>query len=214
MEEKKTSTKAKIAIGVGALVVLGSLGGKGGSKGKPADGSAPASAATAPSNGAAAAPSSAPAAAPAPTAAKAAAPEPAFVTQRAEACKRYEAASNDIKKSAVYSELEKAAEGAGHRAEAFEGTIEEIKTPSAGGDSVLVKVRTPWGTFGNNDIFQGHKRGTKKGSAVYNALGELEEGAKVRVSASMIVPEKGFIEKNAVCGDDWLAKFDKIEKAN
>jgi hypothetical protein len=212
MEEKKMSTKAKIAIGVGALVVLASLGGKGGTKDKAAESSGPG---TGPS---AAAPNAAPAAVTAAAPAKAVEPakvaEPAFVTQRAEACKRYEAATNDIKKSAVYSELEKAAESAGHRADSFEGTLEEIKTPAAGGDSVLVKVRTPWGTFGNNDIFQGHKRGTKKGSAVYNALGELEEGAKVRVSASMIVPEKGFIEKNAVCGDDWLAKFDKIEKAN
>jgi hypothetical protein len=212
MEEKKMSTKTKIAIGVGALVVLASLGGKGGSKEKAAEPSAPGTAS------AAAAPGAAPAANPGAAPAKAVEPakvaEPAFVTQRAEACKRYEAATNDIKKSAVYSELEKAAESAGHRAENFEGTLEEIKTPAAGGDSVLVKVRTPWGTFGNNDIFQGHKRGTKKGSPVYNALGDLEEGAKVRVSASMIVPEKGFIEKNAVCGDDWIAKFDKIEKAN
>jgi hypothetical protein len=135
----------------------------------------------------------------------------ALVTKRAEACAKYKAESNEIRASKVFTEYLNSAEAAGYKVDNLSGTIEKIETTSGGGEA-MIKVTTEIGTFGSNDIFQGNKRGIQKGSKVYAALADMSVGDSVIFSAKLVAPEKGFVEKAAVCGDDWVALFTSITK--
>jgi hypothetical protein len=141
---------------------------------------------------------------------------PAFVVESKAACAKYQAAKNEIKASEHFTQYFEAARANRETLESVVGTLVELET-TPGGDEVLLKVRTPFGTFGNNDALQEGFLGEamyeiKKGSPVYRALSELEEGAKVRVSLDAIVPEKNpFSEKLSVCDGDWVARFVSVE---
>lgn len=136
---------------------------------------------------------------------------PEFVAKREAACEKYRAESNEIKASKVFSEYIAQAESAGYKVEDFEGTIDEIETTHGGGE-VILKIKTSIGDFSSNDILQGHKRSLKKNGKVYNALADMSVGDTVLFSASLIAPEKGFMERQAVCGDDWVALFTSVKK--
>jgi len=141
-------------------------------------------------------------------------PDPEFVTVRKDHCTKYKDASNEIKKSNVFTEYTELAKAAGYTVEDLECTVAGIDTPQGGGE-VWLEVNTPFGKFTNSlpmeEIFDS-PRAVKKGTALYNTIGEFEEGAKVRISASMIIPSPNpFSEKLSVCGDDWIVKYTKVE---
>ena len=139
--------------------------------------------------------------------------EPEFVTARKEACAKYDEAPNEIKKSAVFSDYVRAAKAKQGMVTDVRGTLSGIETPQ-GGNEVWITVSTPLGEFTNNDILVGDKanRTVKKGSAIYNAVGEFAEGASVVVAAANIVPsENPFSERAGVCGDGWIVKYTAIE---
>lgn len=146
-------------------------------------------------------------------------PAPAFVKQRNEYCSKYKAAPNDIKRSEVFTEYQKAAKKGRFTVTDMTGTVDEIETPSAGGSKVLLTVETKYGEFHNNDVmevgpFKKSARKIGKGSKLYKVIGGLKEGQAVVFSGKMIVPDKNpFSEKTSVCGDKYLIQFTQIEPA-
>jgi hypothetical protein len=142
-----------------------------------------------------------------------AAPDPEFVTLRKEHCEKYKAASNDIKKSAVFEEYFTKAAAAGHKVEGLAGTVDTIETPQ-GGAEVWVEFKTDYGSFRNNDSDWKSPREIKKGTPLYNSIGALDEGTKVTFSGSLVIGAKNlFDEKMGVCGDGWLVKITKVDVA-
>lgn len=228
--KKKMGIVKMLLIGMGglfALCIIGSVAGAG-SKEKgstPPTKSAAVAAPTPSSAPAPTAPTPTPSATPEPTPAAAAAPaapaapaEPAWVADRRAACQRYKDAPNEIKKSSVFSDYFAGLKGKNLGVEKLTGTVAGIETPQ-GGNEVWLKVETPYGTFTNNDALQstGFSSSTydiKKGSPLYKAIGDLSEGAQVTVTLSNVIASKNpFSEQMGVCGDDWIAKFAKVEAA-
>lgn len=197
-----TSPAWKHTMSFGALALLAALAL--GSGGKKQDTSSTSSSAT-PTTGNATtpAPASSPAAPDKPT--------PAFVTDRAAACDKYKAESNEIKASKVFSDYIAKSDAAGYKVDDWSGTIDKIET-SHGGGEVMLKIKTDHGTFDSNDILQGNKRSLPKGGKVYNALAEMSVGDDVIFSAKLVAPYKGFTERGAICGDDWVALFTSVKK--
>lgn len=213
-EKQGMSTTKKVVIAMGVLIVLcaiGASGEKNESVTKPAEPPPAAPTVTAPAPAPtvaaeAASTPSAPEPPPAPT-------EPAWVTARKDACAKYDEAPNEIQKSAVFTEYINAAKAKQGSVENVRASLSELETPQ-GGAHVMLTMSTPFGEFNNNDILVTDRadREVKKGSPLYNAVGELAEGASVNLSATNIVPsENPFSERLGVCGDTWIVKFTKIE---
>lgn len=230
--KKKMGVMKMMLIGMGglfALCIIGSVAG-GGAKDKGGATPTKSAAAATPSPSPTPSPTAAtppptttpeptPAAAAAAPAEPAAAPaEPAWVADRRSACQRYKDAPNEIKKSSVFADYFAALKGKNLGAEKLTGTVAGIETPQ-GGNEVWLKVETPYGTFTNNDALQstGFSSSTydiKKGSPLYKAIGDLAEGSPVIVTISNVIASKNpFSEQMGVCGDDWIAKFAKVEAA-
>jgi hypothetical protein len=145
-------------------------------------------------------------------------PDAQFIADRKAACARYEQASNDIKKSAVFTEFFKGLKGKSYELKDVSGTVKEIETTHGGG-TVTFTVETAYGTFSNNDALQDgffptSAREIKTGSKLYKAIGELDVGAPVRVTVSKIAPEKNpFSEQESVCGENWIVKYVAVTAA-
>jgi hypothetical protein len=140
--------------------------------------------------------------------------EPPFVGERKAWCEKYQAETNEIRKSKVFEEYFRAAARAGHKVTEIAGTIEELKTLSAGGDSAILKVSTGFGRLDNNDIFQGDSanREIRAGTALYKALAEVEEGTKVLVSGVSVAPMKGLTEEDGICGNRWVIRYTRVAR--
>lgn len=185
--QKGMSKTKKVLIGMGVLVVLCALGAS-----DDDTESAPSSKATAPDANA-----------------------PDWFKARVEACGKYQAAANDITKSAIFNQYLEQAQFRSGTANKLRGVLSHIETPQ-GGSQVWIHVSTPYGVFDNNDMVVGHSedREIQNGSSLYKTVGELAEGAAVFVSATDIVPFPNvFSERLGVCGDKWLAKFTDLEPA-
>jgi hypothetical protein len=137
--------------------------------------------------------------------------EPPFVLARKEACKRYDAVSNEVKKSAVFSEyFHSVTDGLSFTG--LVGKLDDVSTPT-GGSQVTVKVEMPWGTISNVALFDDERK-IAKGSDLYNAIGDLEVGSQVSVTAVHVSPDTNpFSERLGVCGNSWTVTYKKIEPA-
>ncbi|MFA5058249.1 MAG: hypothetical protein WC485_09065, partial [Opitutaceae bacterium] len=143
-------------------------------------------------------------------------PKPDFVLERMEACERYKQATNDIKRSEIYTNYFKQTEIKSRQVKDMSGVLKKMAT-SRGGGIVLLTVDTAVGVFGNNDMMQGgflkSRREIKKGSKLYNSIGDLTEGQRVTFSGGLIIAEKETTEKMSICGDGFLIKFTEVKAA-
>jgi hypothetical protein len=199
VEKQKWSTKKKVLVGFGILVVLAAVGNAGGKKAE-ADTAAPSGSAVA------AQPSQ-------PVAKPEAQAEPSFIAERKAFCKNYDDAPNDIKKSGIFSAYMSAVKGKGYSFEGVVAKVSKIETPHGGGH-VLFTVDTSYGDVNNNALLQGNSNSYKigQGSPLYEQIGNLANGQKIRVWATDVLPAHNpFSERVTICGDKWLAKFTKVE---
>jgi hypothetical protein len=121
-------------------------------------------------------------------------------------CKRYDAQPNDIKRSAVFREMESYVKGV-----RFTGALGELATlgTSQGGSTLRLKVVSPSSRgkleFSTESVFAPIRRGSR----VYKQASELVEGKCVKFSAKGLEPSS-MMERSKVCDLDFFARFTEI----
>lgn len=138
--------------------------------------------------------------------------------------KRYEAASNELKKSALRSERKSALAATLQTMEftGWVGKIETMETTGEGNAHVAIQLHGIPGTIQNNNnevsAALGDKTLIRRGSDLYKAVASLNEGQRVRVSGVFQKGQKDHIEEislteeGAMTEPDFAVKFSTIEK--
>lgn len=152
-----------------------------------------------------------------------------FEKARASFYRRYEAADNEIKKSAVFIEANKTTgefvQKAGFIAERWTGKLTDLSTDQ-GGEHAWIKVESK--TNGTDVVYMtwnnalsdlDDKTSIQKGTDLYRKLADLKEGDKVVFTARFLSdPRKGaressMTELGSVSEPNFIMRFIDISKA-
>lgn len=140
--------------------------------------------------------------------------ERAYVAAIEAARTGYEAAPNELKKSAVAADLQKKVMAAvpQGKAEGWVGRLDNMGTTGDGRAYVSIRIAEGMTvkTWSNGFSDSGDSTLISQGSRIYASLSDLAEGAPVRFTAQLMrtvdLTERGRVEE-----PDMLARFTKIE---
>ena len=147
-----------------------------------------------------------------------------FVGVVAPFIQKYEAAPNELKKSALRAERKTALADALKSLEFNDwvGTLKTMETTSKGNAHVQIELRgAPITIMNNNNEVSaalGDKTLISMKSELFKTIAELSEGQRVRVSGNFIKGGKDFIEELSLTEDgamtepEFSVKFTKVEK--
>ena len=140
--------------------------------------------------------------------------EAKFVALMRDFAGRYERAENELKKSAVVKERERAIKmllGERMKVSGWTGKLYKMTTTHDGDAAIVIQVDDDvWVETWNNPLSDvGDKTLIAHGSPLYEAIADLKEGASVRFSARLI-RESSLTERGGAIEPEWLARFDAV----
>lgn len=141
-----------------------------------------------------------------------------FISIAGEYADKYQAADNELKKSAIWKERTKKLREAltskpGEKKSDWVGFIDEMGTTGSGNAWVVLRI-TPGITIAtwNNEFSDiSDKTLIKNGSPTYNALAELKKGAVVYFDCVLKTEGKGLLEEGRMLDPSFLARIKSIK---
>lgn len=141
-----------------------------------------------------------------------------FVQIVGDYAEKYQAADNQLKKSAVWKERTKKLRETltakpNEKKGGWVGAIDSMGTTSSGKAWVVIRI-SPGITIStwNNELSDiGDKTLIQNGSATYNALAELQPGAVVYFDCNLKPDGQAFLEETKMLEPNFLARFASIK---